>query len=729
MEYVDGRSIDAYCDANALDLSARIRLFLRICSAVAAAHRALVVHRDLKPSNVLVTAAGDVKLLDFGIAKLLTPVGWSTNADTAPDARLLTPAYASPEQVLGQPVSTATDVYALGLLLYELLCGRRAHRWPSDGVSDLTQVVVRGDPLPMSAAVKIPDRVDAAPAAAIAAARQTTVPRLARQLRGDLERITSVALRKDPDARYATAAQLAEDLQRYLDGRPINARGHSMPYRAARFARRHRVALVAMAMIVAVLAGYLAMAIKYARDMEQAAARERSDAARAREVADYVVGLFEVVDPDRLQNSQLPVVPLLEEGLARADTLSTQPLLQARLLNAIGRVYFSRGQFDIAETVAARALEASRRGGGGRHPDVARDQRLLGLSIAGGGRHHEAAELFRAALDIRRATEVPNGVECATDQHHLGYALAQAGMLEEGERHVAESLERRRAVLPAGHEDIATSLSGLAWVRARQGRPHEAVDLYREALHVRVARLGERHPEVARARQNLASMLGTAGALDEASREMKRALEVYRAVYGARHPSIATALNNLGLLESRRRHDRDAVRYTTASFEMRLELLGPDHPATLLSQSNLASLLGRVGRTREGELMLREVLHRTRDQPALAVGITRPQALANLAHLLRLQMKLAEAETVAREALAAAVAEPVNPLNEASIRLTLAMTLADRGRLDEAIPLAERAAEIRRDRLGADHPDVRRTQTDLDALRARARRRSTPAPR
>ena len=580
-----------------------------------------------------------MKLLDFGIAKLLAMEGPDRRAETATDSRVMTPAYASPEQVMGAAVSTATDVYALGLLLYELLCGRRAHRLESRGAAHLEQVVVHADPLPMADALTRPGPGgDAATAEAIAQARQTTPARLARQLRGDLARIAEMALRKDPDRRYATAAHLAEDLERYLDGRPVLARPHSLIYRASRFARRHRLALAAAAIVVATLVGYTVLSVRHAREMEQAAARERQEAARAREVADFVVGLFEASDPNVVQNRDAPVARMLEQGLQRADALSTQPLLQARLLNAIGRVYFNLGKFDAAADIATRALAASRLGGGEQHPDVARDYRLLGLvtgsarQAAGGGRPvppgaRHPPRRRRSHGRRNRGRPQPPGVRA-----RAGRPARRSGALH---LRIGDRASRAAAAGTRGHRDEPVD----AGVRARASRDVRArpVDLYREALTMRIARLGERHPDVARARQNLATALYRVADYDESARELTQALEVVsrglrRAPSQHRHhaeqPRHGRVEPQTVCRGGPLRHGRirDAARTVRTAASV-----------TLVAQANLANYLGDMGRLAESEAMLRDVLAQSAGQPKLTMSLSQPQLKANLAGMLRRQ--------------------------------------------------------------------------------------------
>jgi serine/threonine-protein kinase len=722
MEFVQGVAIDAFCDRHAVDVRGRIRLFIRVCQAVAAAHRGLIVHRDLKPSNVLVTADHDVKLLDFGIATLLEGSG-AQRADTA-GAALMTPAYASPEQIRGKAVSTATDVYALGLMLYELLSGRRAHRFSSSAIAELVRVVADVEPVPLPAAVGVPEDPSALAQAEVARRRGTSVARLVRLLRGDLEHIASKALAKRPEQRYASAMHLAEDLERYLDGRAVEARGASTFYRVGRILSRHRMSVGIGALAIGALGGYVALTAQHAREMAVVAERERLEATHAREVADFIVDLFEAADPTAAQSTQVSVGQLLAQGVERAEALSSQPLLQARLLNAVGRAYLGVGQMDAAAAVATRAIAITSSATTAAHADIARDRRLLGLTAIERGRPDEAIEHFRVAVALLQQS--PNALpELAIDTTHLAYALAQAGQLHEAVTAARDALTRTVNTHPAGSEAVSDSLSTLAFVRRRQGHPLDAVELYRKALAIDEQRLGERHTLVARARQNLAVILTDMGQFDDAERQLTLAIEAYRGVFGERHPRIATTLNNLGHLEGRRSRFDRAVDYTQAAFEMRRAILGADHPSTLIAQANLGSLLGSAGQLVKGERMLRDVLSRLPSSRKDA-GPSRPNTMANLAHTLRQRGRLSEAERVGREALDLAQAQRVAPLEEAAIRATLGTVLAARGRYADAVSVLEPAVAIRRERLGASHDRTLRLQQELDAAREGLARRSRP---
>lgn len=382
MEYVEGEPIDHYCDARNLSIESRLNIFLAVCNAVQFAHRQLIVHRDIKPNNILVTAEGIPKLLDFGIAKLLEAdpdLGDLTR--TGLGDRILTPQYASPEQVLGEPVSIATDVHALGLLLYELLSGHRARKIETTRPSEIEKVIC--DTLPtvpsLACVADVPPRTDrdAVSSTEVASTRGLTPARLKRTLRGDLDNIVMMALRREPERRYATVEQMADDVRNFLAMRPVRARRDTAAYRVNRFVRRHAAGVaisLLMAVLVAATVGYYTDRLARERNAaELAGERARIEAEQAEQVTDFLVGLFRAAEPDRPANQLPDTEKLLELGAQRAmEESSAPPEVRLRMLEIMGHVYMEQGRFDQARPLLDEAVDLARTFGSDRPRDLAK---------------------------------------------------------------------------------------------------------------------------------------------------------------------------------------------------------------------------------------------------------------------------------------------------------------------------------------------------------------------
>lgn len=370
MEYIEGERIDHYCDARTLSIEARLKLFLQVCDAVQFAHRQLIVHRDIKPSNILVTSDGSPKLLDFGIAKLLETDGEATDmTQTVLAHRMLTPQYASPEQVLGEPVSTATDVHGLGLLLYEMLSGHRARVIDSTRPRAIEQAVCETQPTAPSLACttnRTPGTTHSAQSPEdIASARQLTPSHLQRRLRGDLDNIVMMALRREPERRYATAQQMADDIRNFLALRPVRARPDSLSYRVDRYMRRHAAGLAILVVVAVLLAStvaYYTDRLARQRDAAESLAREAQiEAERSASVTQFLVELFRSAEPDRPADQLPDTESLLELGAQRALNAGTAPPEERlKMLEILGQVYLEQGRFDQARPLLDAAIELAR---------------------------------------------------------------------------------------------------------------------------------------------------------------------------------------------------------------------------------------------------------------------------------------------------------------------------------------------------------------------------------
>ena len=398
LELIDGRHIDRYCDEKRLGIEDRIRLFLDVQAAVVHAHANLIVHRDLKPSNILVTADGTVKLLDFGIAKLLEDDSRDPDGTmlTREGDLALTPKYASPEQVTGGPITTATDVYALGLVLFELLSGRHPTGGDARTPAEFVKAIVERDPLRLSDAAVVGDNQDEV--VARAATRGTTPDRLRRALQGDLDTILAKALKTTAAERYASVTEFADDLRRFVEHLPIAARGDALGYRAAKFIRRHQRLLAAAAIVVTLI---VALVVFYTARLSSERDRARLEAARSSKVSELLIGLLTIADPYRTPdpNGKSP----LDIGVQRIDKeMAGEPDLQARLLTMIGRTYQRMGLHAKALPLLERALAIGRTTFTSGHTTLAQSLNDLGVLYREQGDLARAEPLLRESLALRR---------------------------------------------------------------------------------------------------------------------------------------------------------------------------------------------------------------------------------------------------------------------------------------------------------------------------------------
>ena len=641
LEYVDGEPITSYCQSRQLDIAARLDLFRQVCEAVSHAHANLIVHRDLKPSNILVTPAGHVRLLDFGIAKLLDVQSSRPFEQTRTGVRTFTLHYAAPEQIRGEPVSTMTDVYSLGVVLYELLTGSKPYRLKRQTDAEWEEAILAGEPLrPSQAAARADD----------ATTRPYSPARLARELTGDLDNITLKALGKRPEQRYVSAEALSQDLLNYLRGRPVLARGESLGYRSRKYLHRHRWALAAATLVLVVLIAALGVVSWQARQ----ALREAN---RAQAMQNFVAGLFESAGNTPL-DTPMDLRTLLDLGIVRGErSLARQPEARAELYGVVARLRLGLGDYREANALLVKQASLLR-----ALPDLPSSLRLEAATLRG---------------NVRRQFSDARGCE---QQMQPLLALA----------------EREQEQLPAL---VAAFYSQLARCRRDLGERNLANQLFSRSLQLR--RDNDDDVGVAESLLDLSALHADDGNPRQAIRVLREALTQFRLKVGNRHPLAIDMLRSLCSLE---RNNDDLVAAEDdcrASLALAQELHGRDHRATVDARRQLAALyvdLGRFGEA-ESEFLDAYAWMRTRmdrNHPDLARIYN---SLGVVAWERGKLQRAIEYQTLAVEAWRTGS----NPGLLAAGTYNLAMILQSAGEDARALPLIRESRELRVQRFGANH--------------------------
>lgn len=634
MEYVDGVPIDEYCNAHRLTTPQRLRLFGQVCQAVSFAHQSLVVHRDLKPNNILVATDGTPKLLDFGIAKVIHETG---SADTTVDhQRRYTLEYSSPEQIDGLPPTTATDVYSLGVILYELLTGHRPHRYETKTLGEIVRVVRTVTPLPPSAAVlqvaehstKSQGSFEVVTPESVSQVRDGTPERLWRRLRGDLDTIALKAMHQEPARRYASAEQLALDIDRHLKGLPVNARPDTFSYRAKKFLARNKATSSAGAIAIFILLAAIAATtwqrnqavanLKRAVEAEALASAEakqaRAKAQTAEQVSDFLVEIFSVADPSESRSNTITAREVLDRGADHVDrSLQGQSDVCSALKNTMGLAYFGLGLHDRAAELFASSLDLRRAPSLAGSLDVAESLHNLAMALHAKGDYQASEQRYRDALEIRRQKLPTNAPSLAQTLNGLGSLLVAQGRLEEGESLFREALRFQRQRSASQHAVLASTLHNLGRLSHDLGKLSEAEELLREALELRRRLLGRDHVETARTLNALAGVLLQRGDLRSAEECVVEYLAAARKFFAGDHEDVARALHNLAFVMHAGKRFEAAEPVYREAIEMRRKLSGQGHAELTYSLLGLGGLYMDRDEPVRAEPLFREAVQISRE--------------------------------------------------------------------------------------------------------------------
>jgi serine/threonine protein kinase len=755
MEFVDGPPITRYCDSKKLKVRERLELFIKVCDGVQHAHQKAIIHRDLKPSNILVVEVdgkATPRIIDFGVAKAISPqAGAEQTQFTEMGALVGTRGFMSPEQADPNvlDVDTRTDVYSLGVVLYVLLTGMLP--FDSDGgkkkpIDEMLRQLREEDP--PSPSTKVNTEKETATAAA--ERRGTDSKQLGKSLQGDLDWITMKAVERDRARRYGTPSELAADIVRFLENRPVVARPASTGYRLKKYVQRHRIG-------VAATFGAAVLLVLFAITQSVQLRRTTRERDRANRITDFMTGMFKVSDPSEARGNTITAREVLDRASKDIDTgLTKDPELQARLMYTMGKVYLSLGLDSNAQSLLERALDIQRRVLGsehletlesaasvakalryqGRYPEAEKlerqtletQRRLLGPqhpstltlisdlanTLFSEGRYPEAEKLQRETLQIRRDVLGPQHADTLSSMHELGITLNKEGHYAEAEKLQREVLDVQRRVLGPDHPETLAAINSLGNIMIFEARFADAEELYREEVALRRRVQGPENSDTLVAMGNFANALSAGGHYLEAEKLQRETVDIDTRILGPEHPQTLLAMENLSFTLGNEKRFADAERLQRQIIAIGRRVLGPEHSDVLETMNGLAGNLQREGRYAEAEKLDRETL----DTERRVLGPEAPETLEsmyNLGDTLESEGHYAEAEKLQRETIniVSRVFGPTHP-NTLSVMTNLGETLEKEGHYAEAEKLQRGTLDNVRRIYGADSPQT------LDALQALA---------
>ncbi len=731
MEYVEGEMITKYCRQKNSTLQERLALFKQVGNAVEFAHRNLIVHRDLKANNILVTPSGNVKLLDFGIAKVLSQEEGEQNM-TRIGGRVMTPEYAAPEQIFGEAITTATDVYALGVLLYELLYEQLPLSFETRTLQGITAAMRAHEPVAPS------PTLDSESSARLAASMQSSPAALKQALSGDLDLILLKAMHKDPERRYRSVPELLDEIDRYQQGLPIIARPDSFTYRAKKFYRRNRIGVLTGSFAMVLLLGSFVATIWQAR----VAAAERDiaqrEATRSVRVSEFLVDVFESIDPDVSLGDTLTAYEILERGAGRVEVeLQEEPALQANMMALIGRMYHRLGAYEDAERWLQRAYTQQQRletpedldmldvqynlaslmhdqgnyeqaestlalllTSAGNKPLPAYETRyfagqdLMGAVMTSNGQYEEAQTFYKELLATQGLRDKADQMDVASMYINMAQVSGYLSAFDDAERYFEQALAIYRENPDRRSTDVARVMKEMSISLRSRGQAEAAAQAMKEALGIWEDLVGKRHPQYIDALAIYGIILADLGQHEASDATLQEALAIQEEHIGAKHPAMIQLLGNLGynfaLLEDNIR----ALDYFERTNALREELLGPDHPTLAIGLSSMGVAHRGLGNFEEAERLHRASMEGARTgygEDHFAVGL---QA-AHLALDLHLQQRndealeyLAIGETLIPPKLG------MDHIFMATLHTNKGLVLMEKGRFNEAEESFARAIEI-----------------------------------